>query len=292
MISCIIVLSILIMIPGVQPEFDLQGHRGCRGLLPENTMPAMKMALDLGVTTLEMDAVVTGDNKVLISHEPWFNSKISSDPDGRPVDPGTEQQTNIFRMTYSVTQLYDVGRRGHPDFPQQKKMRAVKPLLADVIDAAEKHADSTGRPKPYYNIETKCSPRGDNVFHPAPDQFASLVAGIVLSKKVESRTCIQSFDFRTLKYIHAEFPALRTAMLIEGHDRRSLAEQLNDLGYVPDIYSPNSSLVTRELVASCHEKGLKLIPWTVNRIEEMKKLKALGVDGLISDYPDLYRQLK
>ena len=96
MISCLIVLSILFMIPGVQPAFDLQGHRGCRGLLPENTIPAMIKALDLGVTTLEMDAVITGDNKVILSHEPWFNSKISTDPEGRPVAPGHRTTDQYF----------------------------------------------------------------------------------------------------------------------------------------------------------------------------------------------------
>src|SRR6188474_3759231 len=103
--------------------FDIQGHRGCRGLMPENTIPAMIKALDLGVTTLEMDVVISKDNKVVVSHEPWFESEITTKPDGSFIKPGEAMQYNIFQMSYDEVLKYDVGMKTHPRFPQQQKMK-------------------------------------------------------------------------------------------------------------------------------------------------------------------------
>src|ERR1700754_3858617 len=115
------------------PSFDKEGHRGCRGLMPENTIPAMMKALELGVTTLEMDAVITADNQVVLSHEPFFNHEITTKPDGKLVTAQEEKSLNIYKMTYAQTQQYDVGLRPHPRFPQQQKLKATKPLLKEVI---------------------------------------------------------------------------------------------------------------------------------------------------------------
>src|SRR6185436_12863608 len=113
--------------------FDKQGHRGCRGLFPENTIPAMKNALDLGVTTLEMDAVITKDKQVVLSHEPWFGEEITTKPDGTYMGNREERKFNIYWMTYEDVKTFDVGMKPHPRFPRQKKMKVVKPLLTDVI---------------------------------------------------------------------------------------------------------------------------------------------------------------
>jgi glycerophosphoryl diester phosphodiesterase len=115
---------------------------------------------------------------------------------------------------------------------------------------------------------------------------------VVQEKGIAQQTIIQSFDFRTLQYLHQHFPAIKTAMLIEDYDKRTVDEQLQELGFVPTIYSPHSSLVNEVLVKQCHSKGMKVIPWTVNEKGEMEKLIALGVDGIITDYPDLFAQIK
>lgn len=274
------------------PAFDLEGHRGCRGLMPENTIPAMLKAIDLKVTTLELDAVITADRKVLVSHEPFFNHEISTDPDGQAVTVAAEHSLNIFRMPFAETQRYDVGLRPHPRFPQQEKIKAVKPALEELIDDVEAYLRLSGKPKLWYNIETKCLPATDGVFHPAPDEFVELLTAIIQKKKIAGRTIIQSFDFRTLKLVHEKHPGIRTAALIEEGDHRTFEEQLAVLGFIPDIYSPHFALVTPELVQACHAKHIKLVPWTVNDVATMQKLKDMGVDGLISDYPDRYSQLK
>ena len=270
-------------------QFDTQGHRGCRGLMPENTIPAMINALDLGVTTLEMDAVITKDNKVVMSHEPFFNHEITSKPDGSYVTEPEEKSLNIFLMTYDEVKKYDVGIKPHPRFPKQKKMNVVKPLLSDLLDSVQNYVAIHKRPLPYFNIETKTTPATDNVYHPEPAKFVETLMSVIKEKRIQERVIIQSFDLRTLQYLHDKYPSVKTAMLIEDYDKRGLKDQLKALGFLPTIYSPEYSLVTEDLVKSCHGQKIKVIPWTVNDKVTMDKLKALGVDGIISDYPELFK---
>lgn len=272
--------------------FETQGHRGCRGLMPENTIPAMIKALDLGVTTLEMDAVITKDSQVVLSHEPFFNHEISTSPDGQAISEATEKQHNIFQLNYAEVQRYDVGLAKHPRFPRQQKLAAVKPLLADVIDAADAHSKTTKRALPFYNIETKSQAATDNQFHPEPSRFVELLMQVILQKKIEQRVIIQSFDIRTLQYLHQHYPQIATAYLVERPAMRDMDAQINKLGFKPSIFSPEHVLVTQEMVNYCKRNQIRLIPWTVNELSTMQKLKDMGVDGIISDYPDLFAQLK
>jgi glycerophosphoryl diester phosphodiesterase len=278
--------------PKTLPPFDFEGHRGSRGLMPENTIPAMLKALELGVTTLEMDAAITTDGQVILSHEPFFNHEISTAPDGQPVTADVEKSYNIFQMTYLETQQFDVGKRKNPWFTQQENLPATKPLLSDVIDNAEAFAKLNGRPLPFYNIETKTDPATDGQFHPVPETFVATLMEVIGKKKISNRVIIQSFDFRTLKIIHAKYPGIITSALVEGKDRRGLKAQLDELGFVPDIYSPFFGIVTDSLIAQCHAKKMKVIPWTVNDLVSMERLKKMGVDGFISDYPNLYAKLQ
>jgi glycerophosphoryl diester phosphodiesterase len=270
-------------------DFDVQGHRGCRGLMPENTIPAMIKALDLGVTTLEMDVVITKDNKVLVSHEPWFEAEITTKPDGTFIKPAEAMQYNIFQMNYDEIVKYDVGMKAHPRFPKQEKVRAIKPLLADLFDSIAENMKTRRRPFPYFNIETKCLPAGDGRFHPKPEEFVDLLMAVIKEKQMEERVIIQSFDFRTLRYLHEKYPSIKTAMLIEDSDVNDFEGQLKRLGYIPQYYSPNHTLVDEDLVKQCHDKGMKIIPWTVNDVKQFKKLRKMGIDGVITDYPDVIK---
>ncbi len=267
--------------------FDFQGHRGSRGLMPENTIAAMLKAIDLGVTTLEMDAVITSDKQVILSHEPFFNHEIGLKPDGRAVTVQEERSLNIYKMTYAETQTFDVGLKPHPKFPKQAKIRATKPLLSAVIDSVEAYCKAKGINPPFYNIETKSTPATDGQYHPAPAEFVDLVMSIVRYKLIDRRVIIQSFDDRTLQYLHQKYPSVKTALLIEFEDGRTLDTQLKDLGFTPTIYSPAYALVTPALIEQCKKLNLQVIPWTVNNEAQMKLMKALGVDGLITDYPNI-----
>lgn len=269
----------------VRDDFDKEGHRGCRGLMPENTIPAMLDAVALGVTTLEMDIVFTKDKKAILSHEPFFNHEITTKPDGSYIG---EKEYNIYQMTYDEVKTYDVGMKPHPRFPQQKKIKVCKPLLSDVIDAVNKDMVTRRRPFPFYNIETKTQPATDNIYHPAPEEFVELLMAVISEKGIADHVIIQSFDFRTLQYLHQHYPEIKTAMLIEDYDKSTLDVQLKALGFDPTIYSPAYQLVDEELIRKCHEKNIKVIPWTINTKEEIVKYTNMGVDGIITDYPDLF----
>jgi glycerophosphoryl diester phosphodiesterase len=271
------------------PAFDIEGHRGCRGLMPENTLPAMMKALELGVTTLEMDAVITKDKQVILSHEPFFNHEITTTPDGKYVAEEDERNLNIYHMTYAQTQTYDVGLKPHPRFPNQRRLKATKPLLREVIDNAEAYHKLKGGAPVFYNIETKSDPATDHTYHPAPEEFVNTLMKVINAAHISERVIIQSFDFRTLQIMHKRYPAIKTAALIEEDDKRPLEEQLKTLGFMPTIYSPAYSLVTKELVEQCHERQIKVIPWTVNDKAAIEQMKATGVDGIITDYPDLLK---
>lgn len=273
----------------VLPAFDIEGHRGCRGLMPENTIPAMMKALELGVTTLEMDAVITKDKQVILSHEPFFNHDITTGPDGKYVTEQDERNLNIYKMTYAQTQTYDVGLKPHPRFPNQKRLKATKPLLKEVIENVEAYHKLNGGRTVFYNIETKTQPATDGIYHPSPGEFVNTLMNVINGANIGDRVIIQSFDFRTLQILHKRYPAIKTAALVEDFDKRSLEEQLKALGFKPTIYSPHYSLVNKELIAKCHEQQIKVIPWTVNDKTKIDELKALGVDGIITDYPDLLK---
>ncbi len=268
--------------------FDKEGHRGCRGLMPENTIPAMLNALQLGVTTLEMDVCVTSDNRLVLSHEPFFNHEISTRPDGQRVEEKDEKAYNIYRMSYAEVQRFDVGLKPHPRFPRQQKLKVVKPLLADLFDTVKTYMMSSRRAFPYFNIEIKSLPETDNIFHPAPPVFADLLLRLIREKEMDANVIIQSFDRRPLQYIHQQQPQVPLALLVEDTDTTAFTGQLQQLGFTPAIYSPHYSLVTPALVEQCHEKGVRLVPWTVNTKADIERLKAMGVDGIISDYPDLF----
>lgn len=272
----------------IHSSFDKQGHRGCRGLMPENTIPAMLKAIDLGVTTLETDVVITADRQVILSHEPFFNHDIATKPDGSYITVAEEKKLNIFQMDYATVRKYDVGLKPVTRFPQQQKIPAYKPLLSDMIDSVLVYCTKMGKPIPAFNIETKSQPVTDGIYHPEPAVFVDLIMEVIHRKQIQNKITIQSFDIRTLQYLHQKYPSIQTALLIEENHPQTLALQLKELGFVPAIYSPYFSLVTPLLVKQCRDLGVKLIPWTVNDRTKIQELRKLGVDGIITDYPNLF----
>lgn len=269
-----------------QPDFDRQGHRGCRGLMPENTVPAFLKALDLGVTTLEMDIVFTQDGVALVSHEPFFNHEITTLPNGQLIDSASERNFNIYLMTYQATQNFDVGLKPHPRFPEQEKIAVHKPSLMTVFEAVQEYMKRSRRPFPRFNIETKTQPGTDHVFHPEPSVFVDSLMRVIQQAQLETYCTIQSFDIRTLQYLHRKYPNQKTALLIEEDDPRSLAAQLSELGFTPAVYSPHFSLLNPSRIRELHEQQIQVIPWTVNEPKDMRRMLDWNVDGLITDYPN------
>lgn len=270
------------------PSFDKEGHRGSRGLMPENTIPAMQKAIDLGMTTLEMDMVISKDNKVVVSHDPYFNADITTTPEGGTLTKTEATKRLLYAMPYDSIKKYDVGLKPHPGFPRQQKLAAHKPLLSELLRASEAYAKQKGKWPLWYNIETKTKKGSDGVAHPAPEAFVDLLVSVVQKEGVAARTVIQSFDVRTLQVAHRKYPSIKTSLLIESNNNQTMEQQLTELGFVPFVYSPHYTLVTPQLIKSCHEKGMRIVPWTVNDKQGIERLTAMGVDGIITDYPDLF----
>ncbi|MEO8764371.1 MAG: glycerophosphodiester phosphodiesterase family protein [Ginsengibacter sp.] len=270
----------------VHQKFDLQGHRGCRGIMPENTIPAMLKAIGLNVSTLEMDVVVSADKQVVVSHEPFFSHEITTLPSGDTIEAKNEWAYNIFRMSFDSLQKYDVGLKPNPRFPYQQKIKVSKPLLSDLVDTVESFLRNTNHRPVNYNIEIKSLDSSDHLYHPAPEEYVDLVMRIIIDKKIADRVIIQSFDIRSLQIMHQKYPTIKLSYLIGDRDKPLLHSFTSLLGFQPAILSPDYSLVTKQLTDSLHGQNVQIIPWTVNDIEAAKKLYLAGVDGIITDFPD------
>jgi glycerophosphoryl diester phosphodiesterase len=266
-------------------KIEWQGHRGARGVLPENTVLAFAHALEqAAISTLEMDVVISKDGQVVLSHEPWFSHEITTKPDGTYVTEAEEHELNLYSMTLDSIKRYDVGLKPHPRFDRQKKLAATKPTLNEVVAMAKTHARGSTI---LYNIEIKSAPEYDRVFTPPVEEFAQIVAEKVIALGIANQANIQSFDVRPLQYLRKTYPQLQLSFLVENTD--GFEANLNALGFTPEIYSPAYALVTPALVESCHAKGMRIIPWTVNLDSIAMVLTTMGVDGIITDYPELAR---
>jgi len=270
-------------------EFEIQGHRGCRGLMPENTIPAFKKAIDLGVHTLELDLIISKDKKVVVSHDPFFNPNCTTDPTGKFISK--ENQGNLYKLSYEEIKKYDVGLRGNKDYPEQQKMAVYKPLLEDMIRESEKYAQAKGVKPLKYNIEIKSEEKEYDISQPKVEEFSDLVYQIIIKQLPPERVTLQSFDYNVLKFWHQQieqkkYKSIALSALIEPMNNNEVRFNLDKLGFKPQIWSPYFVQATEKRVKELHELGIKIIPWTVNKREDMEKVKAVGCDGLITDYPD------
>ncbi len=298
---------VMAAVPGF--AFELQGHRGARGLAPENTLAAFRAALGIGVTTLETDLALTRDHVLVLSHEPKLTPALVRGPDGSWL---VEDGAPLFELDYADLARYDVGRlnpahKYAAQWPLQKPADGERiPSLAALF-ALARDARSPGGAPVRFNIETKITPGADV---PTADAttFARAVITAVLSAQMADRVTVQSFDWRTLQEVKRNAPQIATVCLtIESggmnterpaadgaspwHAGLKAADYGNSVVRLAkaagcSAWSPFWRNVTAEQVAEAHASGLKVVPWTVNEPEEMARLAALGVDGLITDYPD------
>ena len=311
-----ILLALALLIVAAEPmvAFDLQGHRGARGLRPENTLAGFAEALSIGVTTLETDLAITRDDIVVLSHDPVLNPDIVRGPDGAwPATPGPAIRT----LSFAELARFDIGRirpgsAYAREFPRQKPVDGERiPTLAALFALAAASGTS-----PRFNIETKIAPAKPDET-PDPERFAHLVVEAVRQAGVASRTTIQSFDWRTLLAVHRIAPDIETVCLtIETEEMNTVRARASlpspqpspwlagvDVGRqgssAPSLvsaaqcatWSPYWRDVTAANVAEAHALGLKVVPWTVNDASGMAAMIAMKVDGLITDYPDLGRQV-
>lgn len=274
----------------MQNNFNVQGHRGCRGLMPENTVPAFLHAIEMGCNTIELDVVICNGSNVLVSHEPWFNHEIITQPNGNLLTEDEGKSFNLFKMSYEEIFLFDAGEKFHNRFPLQKKLKVHKPLLKDVFASVKNYCTEHGKSLPYINIEIKSSKEQEEKnYQPSFELFASLVMEEILLYYKKEFTIVQSFDVRILQFIKNKFHDQTLALLIEYNNDYNGA--IKQLGFNPHIYSCHYSDIEEKMIADLHSQFIKVIPWTVNHVEDMKQLIEWNVDGIITDYPDVLLNL-
>ena len=301
-----------------QQKLDVQAHRGGMALLPENTIPAMLNAVKLGAKTLELDVVISADGKVVVSHDGYMSAAFMTKPNGTEITKEEEKSLSLFQMSYDSIRRYQSGIKTHPMFPAQLKLKTYKPLLNDLIDSVEAYVKANKLKPIYYNIETKCSPAGDGKYNPSPEVFVKTMMDVINKKGIKKRVIIQSFDIRTLKILHQTEPKLKLALLVQGKmnlteeqlkkyglsakevedyfkqlstNKGGLEGDIAVLGFTPTIYSPYYSGVNAEMVKKVHEKNMLIVPWTVDKEEDMIALGKLGLDGIITNCPDVLIKL-
>ncbi len=279
------IFLIFLSIVAIAQTIDIGGNRGFRGMYPENSIQGFTRAVKIGVNTIELDVVISKDNQVVVSHDLTIDESICTKPEGTPMTDADKDKYKIYAMNYDEIKKFDCGSRGNTRFTDQIKSAAYKPLLSEVIDAVEKYIKDNNLPPVNYNIQIVSSKKGDEVMHPEPPQFSKLVYDVVKSKGILERTLFSSFDMRILQELHKSDGSAMTALLSE-KSTDDLETNLRDLHFNPTVYSPTFLLVTKTMITKCHALGINVITWTPNEMTKMIALKTLGVDGLITDYPD------
>jgi glycerophosphoryl diester phosphodiesterase len=269
--------------------FEWQGHRGARGLMPENSLPSFLKAMEFrDVVTLELDLAVSKDKQLIVSHEPWFNPDICSPGPGAPDTAGKMHKGHVmlYALTAEEIRTWDCGAKGNPRFPEQEKHPVWKPTLRYVVNNIRlQYPDRMVR----WNIEIKSQPDWDGVLTPPIADYVALVIAELRHLGLGSSITVQSFDVRALQEMHRQAPEYQLALLVENVN--GVKKNVKKLGFTPPIYSPYYKLLSKKAVRRCHDMGMRVVPWTVNDVNDMRKLIRLGVDGIITDYPNLIEKV-
>lgn len=263
---------------------EVHGHRGCRGLLPENTLPAFRRAVELGVDVVELDVVISADRQVVVSHEPWMSAAICRRPDGTALQPAEQRHHNLYTLPYARIREYDCGQTRHPNFSEQQPQAAVKPLLREVVAELDALAYALGRAPVRFSVEIKSSPATEPEFQPMPADFLHLVLAELRATQCISRTTLLCFDKRVLQLARRQVPELPLCLLVE--DALSLDAHLQELGFRPAVFGPDFRLLTPGLVAQLHQLEIGLVPWTVNEPADLLRVLQYQPRGITTDYPN------
>jgi glycerophosphoryl diester phosphodiesterase len=258
--------------------------------MPENTIPSMIKAIEVGANVIEVDIYTSKDGKVLVTHDAFINRDFSLLPDGSEIPAADAKKHLVHQMNYEDIRKFDVGLKSYQAFPKQEKIAAYIPLLGELIDSVENYTSSHKLSSTIYNIELKTAVSYDSVYNAKPEELVDAVLKVVKDKKIGKRFYIQSFDYRPLQYIHRQYPEVSLAFLTGSE--QSFEKNIEELGFRPQIYSPHYNLVSAQLVQKCKNMNIRIVPWTVNNVDEMKRIKNLGVDGIITDFPDYFTEIK
>jgi glycerophosphoryl diester phosphodiesterase len=264
----------------------IHGHRGSRGILPENTLESFAFAIKAGAEAIELDVVMSGDGQLVVSHDPFIHHEICSHSDGRRITPEEEKDLNIFKMNIGEVKSFLCGTFAHHRFPEQNILRSNKPTLSELWNFVKEYCALNNFEIPLFNIEIKSSPEWDGTFHPYPAEYAKSFYAQFIALDFTENAWIQSFDARILNELHALDSSLRLIYLSDDSGK-SIDEKLEELNFSPFGYSPSWRILDEEIVSVCNTRQLELLAWTVNEKDLAQRLMRMGVKNIITDYPHL-----
>jgi glycerophosphoryl diester phosphodiesterase len=270
-----------LFLKNLEKKFHTQGHRGVRGLMPENTIEGCIEAVRLGFDGLEIDVVCSKDGQIVVSHDPWMSPLFCNFPNGKPVLLGGNQDVNLYKMPYDLIRQFDCGGRGNARFPKQKALKTYKPTLIELIEAVFLFCETENYPKPFFNIEVKSHADWYGKYVPMPIEFIKHLKG-PLSILAPHTYYVSSFDPIFLRAFKKANPKTAVAFLTE--NKLSLKDNLTILGFKPDIFSPYYRFLNNANIRVCKKMGIALIVWTVNDSDAVNRLKKQGIQGVISDF--------
>lgn len=269
---------------------DIIANKGVRSVMPENTVEGMIKALELGVRTLKFEVVISADNQIVVSQEPYFSERISTHPENRTINLLNEKQFNIYRMSYDSLKNYDVGLRYNEDFPAQEKFRVSKPLLSTLIEKVEYFAKKRKIKNIKFIIEPKTIKNGEGIYHPQIPRFIDLVMKELETLGINQKTVLYSFDPQVLQYAKTKYPQTLLALAVD--EKIIFEDNIKQLGFLPNYYSAYLPLVGKTLIDQCHANQIKILVWTINKTTAFEQVRNLGVDGILTDKPELFANSK
>lgn len=269
-----------LIVSGQENPVSFFGHRGCRGLYPENTIVGFKKAIELGVDGIEWDVVVNKDKQLVISHDQFFEREFCLMPDGSEISD--EKATNIYQMSQSQIEQFDCGSKVHKRFPEQQKVKETKPLLQTVFDSID-FSQTT------ILFEIKSNKDLEGVFQPAPAEYVSIILNEVKDFKYKENIIFMSFDARILEELNLKAPNFRLVYLTES-PLRATPNFIADFSFKPYAIGIFYPMISKTNVKTLKKLGIKTFAWTVNDPKISKKLIGKGVDGIITDYPNLVKK--
>lgn len=254
--------------------------------MPENSIVGFVEAMRLGVDYLEMDIVVNGEDQILVSNEPWMSPTICRNAE--TAADIEDRVHSLYKMSQSEICNYDCGGIPNPDFPDQLKMRVTKPLLAEVVEAV--NAFEAGIERKFgCAIEVKYKDDWYDRFAPGREKMMNILLDEIDLLGIEECMILMSLDIQMLRLANRRKPKLQLGLIVE--NTIGIPGNLEELGFAPGYYMPYYRVVDKSMMEIAKENDIKVVPWTVNDTSEMKKLIDLGVDGIITDYPNQLNEL-
>jgi glycerophosphoryl diester phosphodiesterase len=254
------------------------GHRGCRGIMPENSIEGFQKAMDLGVDGIEFDVVVNKDKEIVISHEPYMERKYCLMPDSARIKQGKE--LNLFQMTQMEIEQFDCGSKYHPNFPEQKKLKTYKPLLQELFNKVD-FSDVM------ILFEIKSEKRYYGKYQPQPDEYVDIILKEVGNYVHRKNIVFMSFDSNIINELHNKAPQYKLVYLTHS-PFKSVKISIKDLIIKPYAIGMYNPTISKREIKIAHELGIVVFAWTVNTYKDFERLKRYGIDGIITDYPGAF----